>query len=56
MTTFLLPLMFLVVALVYSAVGLGGGSTYVALLALTGIDHQQLPTISLSLNLVVTIV
>lgn len=54
MTTFLLPLIFLVVALVYSAVGLGGGSTYVALLALTGIDHQQLPTISLSLNLVVT--
>ena len=54
MTTFLLPLIFLVVALVYSAVGLGGGTTYVALLALTGMDHQQLPTISLSLNLVVT--
>ncbi len=54
MTTFLLPLIFLVVALVYSAVGLGGGSTYVALLALTGMDHQQLPNISLSLNLVAT--
>lgn len=54
MTTFLLPLIFMVVALVYSAVGLGGGSTYVAILALSGMDHQQLPTISLSLNLVVT--
>ncbi len=54
MTTFLLPLIFLVVAVVYSAVGLGGGSTYVALLALTDMDHHQLPTISLALNLVVT--
>ena len=54
MSAFLLPLLFLVVALVYSAVGLGGGSTYVAILALSGVDHQQMPTISLSLNLVVT--
>ena len=54
MSAFLLPLTFLVVALVYSAVGLGGGCAYVPLLVLSGADHQQLPTIALSLNLVVT--
>jgi len=54
MSAIFLPLAFLVVALVYSMVGLGGGTTYVALLVLLGESHEQLPSVALSLNLVVT--
>ncbi len=45
---------FLVVATAYSSVGLGGGSTYTALLVLSGVMTESIPIISLSLNLLVT--
>jgi len=51
-----MPLMiaaFLVTALLYASVGFGGGSTYSALLALSGFDYRLLPVLSLACNLVV---
>ena len=40
-------------ALLYASVGYGGGSTYNALLALSGIDYRLLPAIALACNIVV---
>lgn len=51
---YLLPLLFLLVAFIYSSVGLGGGSSYTALMAIFGISYQIIPTTSLTLNLIVT--
>ncbi len=48
-----LALGFLVTALLYASVGFGGGSTYSALLALSGLDYRLLPLISLACNIVV---
>lgn len=45
---------FLVIAFMYSSVGLGGGSSYTALLTIFGLSHIVIPTVSLSLNLIVT--
>jgi uncharacterized protein len=44
---------FLITALLYASVGFGGGSTYSALLALSGIDYRILPAISLVCNIIV---
>lgn len=44
---------FLATALLYASVGYGGGSTYSALLALSGYDYRLLPILSLSCNVVV---
>ena len=44
---------FLVTALLYAAVGFGGGSTYAALLALSGMDYRLLPVLALACNIVV---
>ncbi|PZT88494.1 MAG: sulfoacetate transporter [Citromicrobium sp.] len=44
---------FFVTALLYASVGFGGGSTYNALLALSGVDYRILPLLALSCNLVV---
>lgn len=55
-TPHLLALLFLVVAFAYSSVGLGGGTAYTALLAVFGASHLAIPTISLTLNVVVTAV
>ena len=44
---------FALTALLYAAVGFGGGSTYSALLALGGVDFRLLPVISLACNIVV---
>lgn len=44
---------FFVTALLYAAVGFGGGSTYSALMALAGVDYRILPLISLACNIVV---
>ncbi|MBX7457709.1 sulfite exporter TauE/SafE family protein [Qipengyuania sp. 1NDH17] len=44
---------FFVTALLYASVGFGGGSTYNALLALSGVDYRVLPLIALSCNIVV---
>ncbi len=49
----LLILAFFVTALLYASVGFGGGSTYTALLALSGLDYRVLPLLSLSCNIVV---
>lgn len=50
---YLIPILFLV-AFLYSSVGLGGGSSYTAILALFSIHYLAIPTISLTLNLFVT--
>jgi uncharacterized protein len=44
---------FALVALIYASVGFGGGSTYSALLALSGFDHMLVPLIALMCNIVV---
>lgn len=49
----LLALAFLVTALLYASVGFGGGSTYAALLALSGLDYRLLPLVVLACNIVV---
>ena len=49
----MLALGFLVTALLYASVGFGGGSTYSALLALSGLDYRLLPLVSLACNIVV---
>ena len=50
----LLALVFAVVAFFYASVGLGGGSSYTALLALAGASVAVIPMVSLTLNLLVT--
>ena len=52
----LLPLLFLFISFIYSSVGLGGGSSYTALMAIMGINYHLIPTTSLTLNLGVTFV
>ena len=49
----LLAAAFALTALLYAAVGFGGGSTYSALLALAGFDYRLLPVLSLACNIVV---
>ena len=44
---------FFVTALLYAAVGFGGGSTYAALLALSGMDYRLLPMVTLACNIIV---
>ena len=44
---------FFITALLYASVGFGGGSTYNALLALSGVDYRILPLIALACNIVV---
>lgn len=48
-----LAALFLVTALLYGAVGFGGGSTYNALLVLAGADYRAVPLVSLVCNIVV---
>jgi hypothetical protein len=45
MALFLIPA-FGITALLYAAIGFGGGSTYTALLAISGTDYRILPVIS----------
>ena len=52
----LLPFLFVLVAFIYSSVGLGGGSSYTALMTVFGISYQIIPTTSLTLNLFVTFI
>ena len=51
-----LAVLFFVVALAYSSVGLGGGSSYTALMAILGFNALAIPMLSLALNLMVTTV
>ncbi len=56
MTEYLLPILFLFVAFIYSSVGLGGGSSYTAIMVIMGVSYTMIPTTSLTLNLVVTFI
>lgn len=49
----LLVIAFAVTALLYASVGFGGGSTYAALLVLSGLDHHVLPLLVLACNITV---
>ena len=49
----LLSISFLVTAVLYSSVGFGGGSTYLALLLIWGIPYFVFPVIALSCNIIV---
>jgi len=48
-----LAILFLVTATLYSSVGFGGGSTYLALLLIWGIPYSIFPVIALSCNIIV---
>ena len=49
----ILPILFFVTAIIYSSVGFGGGSTYLALLLLWGIPYSIFPIIALTCNIIV---
>ena len=46
-------LLFFIVAILYSSVGFGGGSSYLAILALTGIVYTQIRSTALLCNIIV---
>jgi uncharacterized membrane protein YfcA len=48
-----MPLVFFLIAVLYSTVGFGGGSSYLAALALIGLSYQAIPQTALICNLVV---
>ena len=50
-----LAILFLVTATLYSSVGFGGGSTYLALLLIWGIPYSIFPIIALSCNIIVVL-
>lgn len=50
----LLGIIFAVVAFLYASVGLGGGSSYTALLAIFGASTATIPMVSLTLNVLVS--
>ena len=49
----ILSILFFATAILYSSVGFGGGSTYLALLLIWGIPYQIFPIIALSCNIIV---
>jgi len=53
---YLIAVLFFIVAFVYSTVGLAGGSSYTALMAIFGFSTLAIPMISLALNLFVSTV
>jgi len=53
-TMLLLAPLCALVAAAYAAVGLGGGTGYLALMTLFGIDTEAMPSTALALNIVVT--
>lgn len=52
-TLTLLAAAFFIVALIYSMAGFGGGSSYLAILAMTELSHQSIPPVALVCNLIV---
>ena len=48
-----MAILFLVTAILYSSVGFGGGSTYLALLLIWGVPYFIFPVIALSCNIIV---
>ena len=49
----LLSILFFITAILYSSVGFGGGSTYLALLLIWGVPYTIFPIIALSCNIIV---
>lgn len=49
----ILPILFFVTALIYSSVGFGGGSTYLAILLIWGVPYTIFPVIALICNIIV---
>ena len=49
----LLAILFFITAILYSSVGFGGGSTYLALLLIWGVPYFIFPVIALSCNIIV---
>ena len=49
----LLAILFFVTAILYSSVGFGGGTTYLALLSIWGVPYLVFPVIALSCNIIV---
>lgn len=49
------PLSFFFIALFYSVIGFGGGSSYLAVLVLAGLPYQNIPPTALVCNLIVTL-
>tara|TARA_Y100000590_G_scaffold215697_1_gene244459 strand:+ start:828 stop:1574 length:747 start_codon:yes stop_codon:yes gene_type:complete len=49
----ILSILFFITAILYSSVGFGGGSTYLALLLIWGIPYYILPVIALCCNIIV---
>ena len=49
----ILSILFFVTAILYSSVGFGGGSTYLALLLIWGVPYFIFPVIALSCNIIV---
>ncbi|HOZ97172.1 MAG TPA: sulfite exporter TauE/SafE family protein [Niabella sp.] len=56
MDTYLLYLLFAVVAFLYASVGHGGASGYIALMALSAFPHTEIKTNALFLNLFVSLI
>ena len=50
---FILSILFFVTAILYSSVGFGGGSSYLALLLIWGIPYHIFPVIALCCNIIV---
>lgn len=53
--TLVAPLLFFVVAFAYSSVGLGGASSYTAIMVLLGVHYVAIPTLGLLFNIIVTL-
>jgi len=51
---FVLAPLFFAISFVYSSVGFGGGSSYIAILVLAGVSLYTVPPIALLLNIIVT--
>lgn len=49
----MLPISFFIIALLYSIVGFGGGSSYLALLAVSDVPYSHIPKLALICNLLV---
>ena len=49
----ILSILFFITATIYSSVGFGGGSTYLALLLIWGIPYSVFPLVALSCNIIV---
>jgi hypothetical protein len=49
-----LPVAFFTIAVVYASVGFGGGSSYLAVLAIIGLPYQVIPQTALVCNLIVS--